>query len=314
VTSAFASTRRGGLGRLELLDRQRPQYPHLRSERFAHALVAAGDPPLELGEAAVLEQIVELFQRADLRHRDEITAAEAAHLALDATLFVGTLTASTRERRFEQVVRAQRNLHDRLAPVDLRLDTGLVHLRHEHLVDRLAQLAPADAHIAAHLPLRNLDTMLVDEPLPDPPRNMPLLTRRLPINDHHPSISSRYGPSFGAGRPTGCLRGGGNGEASACRTVRRCTPWRRAKSRIDSPSRSRSLRICSNCSTLDPIPSATSRSSSEKPERSSHDRTEVGQIKRPKRGQIKSPKRLTPRLGRSGVVQVSFPPLVHACS
>jgi len=39
--------------------------------------------------------------------------------------------------------------HLGLSPVDLRLDPRLVHLRHEHLVERLAQLAPADAHVAA---------------------------------------------------------------------------------------------------------------------------------------------------------------------
>lgn len=50
----------------------------------------------------------------------------------------------------------------------------------------------------------------------------------------------------------------------------------RASSRIDSPSRSRSRRICSNSSTLDPILSATSRSGSEKPDRSSRGRTGVG--------------------------------------
>jgi hypothetical protein len=92
----------------------------------------------------------------------------------------------------------------------------------------------------------------------------------------HPSINRRYAPSFGAGRPSGRLRGGGNGDASACRTARRRTPCRRASPRIDNPSRSRSLRIRPNSSTLDPIPSATSRSSSEKPERSSRPRTGVG--------------------------------------
>src|SRR5207244_8289980 len=59
------------------------EYPRLRCERFAHALAAAGDPPLELREATVLEQIVELLERADARHRDEPAAAVAAHLALD---------------------------------------------------------------------------------------------------------------------------------------------------------------------------------------------------------------------------------------
>ena len=36
------------------------------------------------------------------------------------------------------------------------------------------------------------------------------------------SIASTYGPSFGATR-SGVFRGGGSADASACRTVRRCT-------------------------------------------------------------------------------------------
>src|SRR5271155_527836 len=70
----------------------------------------------------------------------------------------------------------------------------------------------------------------------------------------HSSISSRYEPSFGAGRRSGRLRGGGSGEASAWRTARRWTPWRSARALIDRLSRSRSLLICSNVSTRDPIP------------------------------------------------------------
>jgi hypothetical protein len=45
------------------------------------------------------------------------------------------------------------------------------------------------------------------------------------------------------------LRGGGT--ADACRTVRRCTPCRSAKSRIDSSSRRRSRLIFSNNTTRD---------------------------------------------------------------
>src|SRR5581483_5398460 len=52
------------------------------------------------------------------------------------------------------------------------------------------QLAPAAAHIATHLPLRHLDAVLVDQPLPDPPRRVPLLTRRLPIRDQ-PLVDQR---------------------------------------------------------------------------------------------------------------------------
>jgi hypothetical protein len=40
----------------------------------------------------------------------------------------------------------------------------------------------------------------------------------------HASISSRYAPSFGAGRDTATRFAGGSGDASAARTVLRCTP------------------------------------------------------------------------------------------
>ena len=80
----------------------------------------------------------------------------------------------------------------------------------------------------------------------------------------HESISSRYAPNAGAGRPAGRLRSGGTADPSACRTARLCTPCRRANACTDSPSNSRSLRILSNSSTLEPIPSATSDPCSEK--------------------------------------------------
>ena len=61
---------------------------------------------------------------------------------------------------------------------------------------------------------------------------------------------ARCGPSRGAGFATG-LRGGGSADFSACRTVRRCTRWRRASSRIDEPLSRLSLWICSNSPTFD---------------------------------------------------------------
>lgn len=68
------------------------------------------------------------------------------------------------------------NLDDRLAPVDLGLDPRLVHPRHVHLVDRLAELAPAN--VVAHRPLGEFGALLVHEALPDPLRGVALLARR----------------------------------------------------------------------------------------------------------------------------------------
>jgi hypothetical protein len=64
------------------------------------------------------------------------------------------------------------------------------------------------------------------------------------------SIVAFHGSSTGDTRG-GDFRGGGTGDASAWRTVRRCTPNVRASVRTDSSWRSRVLRICSNNSTFD---------------------------------------------------------------
>ena len=68
----------------------------------------------------------------------------------------------------------------------------------------------------------------------------------------HSRMISTYGPSFGAARDA-CLRCGGSADCSACRTVRRCTCWRRASSRTGSPFSRRARRISSNNSTLDTL-------------------------------------------------------------
>jgi len=99
--------RRCLLGRLVLLEGQLAERPRLHSERLTDRLVAAGDPPREVGEASVLEQVVELLERAHLRNGDEMVAAEAADLALHAALLMGALLAAAGEDRLVQVVRAQ---------------------------------------------------------------------------------------------------------------------------------------------------------------------------------------------------------------
>jgi hypothetical protein len=250
--------RRRLLARVVVAGRQLAQRPRLDPQRLPDRLRAAADPPREVGEAAILEPVVELLQRRHLRHRHQVRAPEAADLAFDAALLVRARAAGAGERRLVQVVRPQRDetllldptpaaqhlldrrtqvvvtdqreraaeeverLHVRLqerllalplerqdeararvagphqkqpdleplpgdldhslAPIDLRLDPRLVHLRHEHLVDRVAQLAPPPAHVLAHRRLRDIGAMLRDEPLPDPLRRVPLLARCLPIS------------------------------------------------------------------------------------------------------------------------------------
>jgi hypothetical protein len=67
----------------------------------------------------------------------------------------------------------------------------------------------------------------------------------------HPSIVAFHGSSTADTREGLAFRGGGTGDTSACRTVRRCVLNRRANARTDSSSRSRAFRICSNNSTFD---------------------------------------------------------------
>ena len=55
-------------------------------------------------------------------------------------------------------------------------------------------------------------------------------------------------------RRGGSYRGGGTGEATASRTVRRCTPYLSANALIDIWLRCQSNRIAAYNSTLDPIP------------------------------------------------------------
>ena len=69
----------------------------------------------------------------------------------------------------------------RLAPVDLGLRAGLVMLRHEHLTDH-AKLTTTLTDIPADLTLRDRRAMLLDQALPDPPRGVLLLARRLPVS------------------------------------------------------------------------------------------------------------------------------------
>jgi hypothetical protein len=63
--------------------------------------------------------------------------------------------------------------------------------------------------------------VLVDQPLPHPPGGVALLARRVQVHEQH-RVDERLvaGSSRGATNVRG-LRGGGNGDASAWRTVRR---------------------------------------------------------------------------------------------
>ena len=98
VASAFAvDPRRRLLPRRVRLARQRVQQQPLAIEPLTDRLGLAGDRALEILPARFLEQLVELLDRADLRHRHQMPAAEAPDLALDATLLVSALLTPERQ-------------------------------------------------------------------------------------------------------------------------------------------------------------------------------------------------------------------------
>ena len=81
--------------------------------------------------------------------------------------------------------------HQRFAPVDLRLHTGRVDLRDEHLLDREAHRTLARADVLTDRRLRDIRAVLIHQTPVDPPRGVPLLARRGPIFlkppiDHRP--------------------------------------------------------------------------------------------------------------------------------
>jgi hypothetical protein len=93
-------------------------------------------------------------------------------------------------------------------------------LRHERLTD-LPELATALTHIARHLALGDLRAVLGDQPLPHPPRRVPLLARRIAIA-LKPLVDQRPERTELRRRPlTGERLDGGTGDASACLTARR---------------------------------------------------------------------------------------------
>ncbi len=125
-------------------------------------------------------------------------------------------------------------------------------LRDEHVAARVPELAATPAHVVAHRRLRDVDAVLVDQPPPDPLGRVALLARHLEVRGQ-PLVDQPVLRAELFRRPRrGRRLGGGTDDASACLTARRCTPWRFASALIDSPSRSWSRLICSNCSTLDP--------------------------------------------------------------
>ena len=110
---------------------------HLAPEQVAAVVEVVGQrhQPVQLGEAR------------DIRHRDEVAAAEPADLALDAALLVRALDAGDAEEAVEAVVRAERDKAGGFQPVPTA----------QHLDDRGLQVVVADAPGHATEPFERAD-------------------------------------------------------------------------------------------------------------------------------------------------------------
>ena len=227
--------RRRGLGRVERLGGQRAQQRPLaaptprRPSRRARRSAARRSASQPASSSALSSPSV-----GDRRDRDEVVAAEAADLALDAALLVRALEARRGELRLEQVVRAQRD-----EAVGLDAPAAL-----EHLLDRRAQVVVADQREHAAEPLERLDVQLQERLLGLDQRR--LTERRARERGAHQeqvhrrrarraSSTSRLAPvDLGLARPA---------RAPAARTPRRpASPSRacaRARSRAPSSRRPR---------------------------------------------------------------------------
>lgn len=158
--------------------------------RLEHEVRPQGDEAVGLDAPAALEDLLDRRSEVVVAHqrRDAAEELERLGVAFEERL-LGLVEERGRERR-ARVTQAQMeemNLrappaeqHPRLAPVDLALDPRRVQLRHERLAD-LAERYATLAHVAADLPLGDLRAVLGDQALPDAPRRVALLARRIAI-------------------------------------------------------------------------------------------------------------------------------------
>ena len=120
--------------RVEGLIGQGAQGRALGSEGPAHGLAPACDPASLVAPVGHREEFVELGHRGHSRHGHQMPSAEAAHLALDATLLVGPRLARSTAERVEAVVAAE---HDEAIGLDAVTAP-------QDPLDRAAQVVVAD--------------------------------------------------------------------------------------------------------------------------------------------------------------------------
>ena len=101
---------------------------------FADAEPTACHPAGVIGVVSRGDQVVELGERADVRHRHHVAPTEPADLSFHATLLVSALDAGLAEERVESVVGAQRDEPFGLGavtapqhPLDRRLQVVITH-------------------------------------------------------------------------------------------------------------------------------------------------------------------------------------------
>ena len=80
----------------------------------------------------------------------------------------------------------------------------------------------ASAHVVPHRRVRHQGVVLVQEAGVDPARGVPLLPRRIQVGHEHRVDRLDVRAELRC-HPLRVFRGGGSADASACRTVRRCT-------------------------------------------------------------------------------------------
>ena len=105
----------------------------LQRQRFGGEVLTdaqhpAGDVAPIVGDVAGGDELVELGETADVRHGDEMAAAEPADLAFHAAFLMGAGDAGPAEERVEPVMRAQRHEPFRLGAV-----AALEHAHHRRL-------------------------------------------------------------------------------------------------------------------------------------------------------------------------------------
>jgi hypothetical protein len=131
----------------------------------------------------------------------------------------GTTTQAEPQREQEALRVHAADVHPDLSEVNLGGMPGQVGLRHESVHHRPVPCLQQDLRTALrdilrHRPIRDPRVVLVDQPLPDPMRGMPLLRRCVHIRPQHLIHRPTQRPGHRTSR-VGVFLGAGTADASA---------------------------------------------------------------------------------------------------